>query len=49
MTDGNGLQLQRHQKPLWEGEIYESHLGRRSCGAGVPDGLQTVSEPRTES
>lgn len=53
MTDGNDVQLQRHQKPLCNGEIYDSHLGpgrlRSSAGAGVLDRLQTVSEPRTES
>lgn len=49
MTDGNSVQLQLRQERLRDGEIYDSHLGASSSGAGVPDRLQTVSELRTES
>lgn len=49
MTDGDGVQLQQRQELLCEGEIYDSHLGASSSGAGVADRLQTVSEPCTES
>lgn len=49
MTDGTDVQLQRHQKLICNGKIYDLHLARRklqpSLDARVPDGLQMMSGP----
>lgn len=29
MTDGSDVQLQQHQKLIWDGKIYDTHLARR--------------------